>query len=74
MDVRAKVEECINTMNNMEIKCDEKRKRLVEEGTRDEMKFRQPTCAPCLKIGMKIRHSFRHSNENNDEVIEWCTY
>ena len=75
VDVRAKVKEDVNTVNGMEIKCNDTRQRLIEEGTRDEMKMRQPTYAPDLKVAMNTKYAFRYADEDgfNDEVIEWFT-
>ena len=74
VDVRSKVEEDIKSMNDVETKCDESRQRVIEEGIRDEMNLLQQTYAQDLKIGMKIKWSFRYKDEDgpNDEDIEWC--
>ena len=58
----------------MENKCNEERLRLINEGLRDEMRLRQPSYAPDLKVGMKLQYAFRYTDENEkDEIIEWCT-
>ena len=43
---------------DMESKCNEERRRLIQEGTRDEMKLIQPVCAPELTVGTKIQYAF----------------
>ena len=72
-DVRSKEEEDTKLIMDMECKCNEERRRLIQEGTRDEIKLRQQVCAPELIVGTKIQHAFRHTEENdNNEIIEWC--
>ena len=75
VDVRAKFEEDNDAMNDMQLKCNETRVRLINKGIRDEMRLRQPSYAPDLKQGMKIQYAFRHADEESpdDEIIEWCT-
>ena len=38
------------------------------------MRLRQPSCAPELKVGMKLQHAFRNADAcRTDEIIEWYT-
>ena len=74
VDARAKNEEDATLSNEMENKSNEERLRLINEGVRDEMRLRQPSCSPELEVGMKSQYAFRHTNEDETcETIEWCT-
>ena len=72
-DIRVRVEEDNDLMNDIELKWNETRQRLINEGTRDEMKLLQPSYAPDLNLGMKSQCAFRCTDEDahGDEIIEW---
>ena len=74
IDVKAKNEEDVNNTTIMNEKRKEIRSKLAEDGTRDEMKLRQPNYDPALQSGLKIKHVFRYANNNDEdnEIIEWC--
>ena len=74
VDVRAKNEEDTTLSSEMENQCNEERLRLINEGLRDEIRLRQPSYAPHLKVGMKLQHAFRCTDEDeSNKIIEWCT-
>ena len=59
----------------MNDECKEIRSKLIEDGTRDEMKLIQPNYAPTLQTEIRIHYAFTCANDNDDddEIIEWCT-
>ena len=74
IDTRAKNEEDATLSSEMENKYNEERLRLINEGFRDEMRLCQPSCAPELKVGMRLQYAFRNTDAHRtDEIIEWCT-
>ena len=74
VDVRETDEKDNLLINEMNDKCSEERLRLINQGIRDEMRLRQPSYAPDLCVGNKIKYAFRCTEDNgDDEIIEWCT-
>ena len=49
VDVRTKKEEDISAIGQMSDECAELRLKMIEDGSRDEMKLRQPPHTPCFQ-------------------------
>lgn len=73
VDIRSKNEEDATLSSEMKSKCNEERLRLINEGLRDEIRLRQPSYAPHLKVDMKLQYAFRCADEDESyKIIEWC--
>ena len=74
VNVRAKNEEDTTLSSEMENKCNQEQLRLINKGFRDEIRLRQISCTPELKVVMKLQCAFRNTDAcGKDEIIEWCT-
>ena len=64
----------MHSNNEMILKTDELRLKLIEEGKRDEMKMMNGCAAPDLKVGMRTQHVFKCTDDDMEETTyEWCT-